>query len=65
VYPAVIYWIEIVQIPGQAPLFRSHLIDADSGIGTQFSVADVNGDGLPDIIVANKKGVFLFLQTRS
>ena len=33
------------------------MIDNDSGIGTQFAVADVNGDKLPDIVIANKKGV--------
>ena len=25
---------------------------------------DMNGDGLLDIIISNKKGVFLFLQVR-
>ena len=40
------------------------MIDDDSGIGTQFAVADINGDGLPDVVVSNKKGVHLFLQQR-
>ena len=44
--------------------FTPHQIDDDSGIGTQFVVADINGDELPDIVVANKKGVFLFEQVR-
>lgn len=39
-----------------------HLIDEDSGIGTQFEAEDVNGDGLTDIATASKYGVFLFLQ---
>ncbi|HLK14692.1 MAG TPA: VCBS repeat-containing protein [Fimbriimonadaceae bacterium] len=41
-----------------------HVIDEDSGVGTQFVVQDVNHDGLQDIVVANKKGVFLFEQLR-
>ena len=32
------------------------LIDDDSGIGTQFEVADINGDGLLDIIVVEQEG---------
>ncbi|MEX2244147.1 MAG: VCBS repeat-containing protein [Fimbriimonadaceae bacterium] len=39
-----------------------HVIDEDSGVGTQFVVQDMNKDGLPDIVTANKNGVFLFLQ---
>ena len=45
--------------------FVPHRIDTDSGIGTQFVVDDVNGDQLPDIVVSNKKGVFVFEQIRS
>jgi hypothetical protein len=30
--------------------------------GTQFVVADFNGDGLLDIVTSNKKGVFLVEQ---
>lgn len=41
-----------------------HIIDEDSGVGTQFVEQDVNKDGLVDIVVANKKGVFLFEQAR-
>lgn len=59
---STLYWIEAR--PGSPPTFAAHLIDDNSGIGTQFAVADANGDGLPDVAVANKKGVFLFLQQR-
>ncbi|MBI3874389.1 MAG: FG-GAP repeat protein, partial [Verrucomicrobia bacterium] len=44
--------------------FVPHLIDDDSGVGTQVTVGDVNGDGLPDVIVGNKKGVFVFLHEK-
>jgi len=39
-----------------------HIIDEDAGVGTQFVVQDINKDGLLDIVVSNKKGVFLFEQ---
>ena len=58
----VLLWIELH--PGPTPRFVSHVIDDSSGVGTQFSIADMNGDRRPDIVVANKRGVFLFLQTR-
>jgi hypothetical protein len=42
-----------------------HMIDEDSGVGTQFVVQDVDGDGLADIVTANKNGVFLFRQRKA
>ncbi len=44
--------------------FIPHQIDDDSGIGTQFAVADINGDGLLDVVTRNKKGVYVFEQVR-
>jgi hypothetical protein len=44
------------------PKWTRHIIDEDSGVGTQFVVQDVNGDKLSDIVTANKNGVFLFIQ---
>ena len=54
--PAVLYWFEFR--PGKEPVWIPHLIDEDSGVGLQVIVEDINKDYLPDIIVANKKGVF-------
>ncbi|GIW82543.1 MAG: hypothetical protein KatS3mg105_4350 [Gemmatales bacterium] len=62
--PAVLYWFENRRGKDGVVAFVPHQIDDDSGIGTQFTVVDVNGDKLPDIVVANKKGVYLHLQAR-
>jgi hypothetical protein len=62
--PAVLYWFEAKTDKDGMTHFTPHKIDDNSGIGTQFAVGDVNGDGLPDIVTSNKKGVFLFEQVR-
>ena len=41
--------------------FIPHQIDDDSGVGTQVTAVDLNGDGVPDVIVSNKKGTFVYL----
>ncbi len=41
--------------------FEPKLIDDASGAGVQLVTSDVNGDGRPDIISANKQGTFVFL----
>jgi hypothetical protein len=62
--PAVLYWFEAKRGAGNRIHFVPHQIDDNSGIGTQFVVADINGDKLPDIVISNKKGVFIFEQVR-
>ena len=63
--PAMLYWFEAKRDKTGLITFTPHMIDDDSGIGTQFAVADINGDGLLDVIVGNKRGVFVFEQVRS
>jgi hypothetical protein len=62
--PAMLYWFEAKKGKDGITTFTEHEIDNDSGIGTQFVVDDINGDKLPDVIVSNKKGVFIFEQER-
>ncbi|MBX9680621.1 MAG: VCBS repeat-containing protein [Gemmataceae bacterium] len=62
--PAFLYWFQVRKGRDGMLSLTPHLIDDDSGIGTQFATQDVNGDGLPDVIISNKKGVFLFIQVR-
>lgn len=57
-----LYWYEY--IPGTEPSWIPHRIDDDSGVGVQIVAEDITNDGLIDIIVANKKGVFVFIQER-
>lgn len=60
--PPQLVWFEY--IPGKTPKWTKHIIDENSGVGVQVIVEDFFGNGLMDIIVANKKGVFLFEQLR-
>jgi hypothetical protein len=60
--PAVLYWFKLVRGPNHTAHFVPHLIDTNSGVGTEVTVGDINGDGLPDIVVGNKKGTFVFRQ---
>lgn len=61
---AVLYWFRLVRGPDRTAEFVPHLIDADSGVGTQVVAGDVNNDGAPDVVIGNKKGAFLLLQER-
>ena len=60
---AVIYWFELRR-KGREAEFVPHLVDSDSGVGTQITVADLNGDGRADILSSNKKGIHYFLQQK-
>ena len=61
--PAKLAWFELQRKDGK-PTWTEHLIDDDSGVGTQFEMRDISGDGLIDIAISNKKGTFYFQQVR-
>lgn len=61
--PRELIWYELSRKDGTVE-FIPHEIDHASGIGTQFEVADVNGDGLLDVVTSNKRGVYYFEQVR-
>ena len=58
--PAVLYWFKTVRGKDGVE-FIPYKIDDDSGVGTQVVTGDLNGDKLPDIVVGNKRGTFVFL----
>lgn len=60
--PAVLYWWEIKRDGKGGAEFIPHQIDDDSGVGTQVTAGDINKDGKQDVLVGNKKGLFVFLQ---
>lgn len=58
--PAVLYWFQTKKVRRDA-VFIPHRIDDNSGVGTQVTAGDLNGDGFPDVVVGNKKGAFVFM----
>ncbi|RIW18679.1 VCBS repeat-containing protein [Algoriphagus lacus] len=60
--PAYLYWFEFV--PGEEPQWLAHQIDDDSGVGLNVVAEDINKDGLTDVVIANKKGIFVFEQKK-
>lgn len=59
-HPAVLYWFKLVRSGhGQAD-FVPYKVDDDSGVGTQVVADYITDKKHPDILVGNKKGLFVF-----
>lgn len=58
---AVLYWFKLTRLGNGEVEFVPHLIDSDSGIGTQVVAGNISNKKYPDIVVGNKKGTFVFL----
>lgn len=62
--PAVLYWFRTVRDNQGGVDFVPQRIHDNSGIGVEVKARDVNGDGNLDIVVGNKKGAFVHIQSR-
>ena len=60
---AVVYWFKLVR-GEQGVDWIPYRAAAETGIGRQVTVAEINGDGLPDIIVGGMKGAHVLLHER-
>ena len=56
----VVYWFQLKVGPDHSVDFIPHLVDDNSGTGTEIMAQDYNGDGRPDLLVGNKHGVYVF-----
>jgi hypothetical protein len=56
---AVLYWFKLVRPGAGEPYFIPNLIDNDSGVGTEVRAGYVSNKQHPDVVVGNKKGLFV------
>jgi len=63
--PAVVVWYECKRAADHTVTWEKHVIDDDSGVGTQFEIAEISGQGTGlDIAISNKKGTFVLLREK-
>ena len=60
----MLYWFKLARSADKSVDFIPYLIDNESGVGTQVVAGDINGDGLPDVVVGNKRGTFVHLHQK-
>jgi hypothetical protein len=59
----VVYWFKLVRMKDGVD-WLPHEINGASGIGRQITIADVNGDRLPDVVVGGMLGCNVLVQAR-
>ena len=59
--PPVIVWFKINRKTGGRVEFVPHIINNYAGIGGQIAVADMNNDTRIDVLTAQRKGAYIFL----
>ncbi len=62
--PRVLYWFQTKRGQDGRVDFIPHLIDGDTGVGTQLTTGDIDGDGLLDVVIGSKYGCRVLLQRR-
>lgn len=60
---AVVYWFRLTHTAAGVD-WVPHKIDTEAGIGRQVSIADLNNDKLPDIVVGGMKGAHVLLHSK-
>ncbi len=61
---AVVYWFRLVRGEGGVD-WVPYQADGEAGIGRQLSIADINADGLPDIVVGGMKGAHVLTHQKT
>jgi hypothetical protein len=56
----LLYWFQLKRGADKSVDWVPHQVDDLSGTGVEVKARDYNGDGRPDIVVGNKRGVFVF-----
>jgi hypothetical protein len=58
--PPLLYWFKLERSKDKQVNFVPYLIDNDSGVGTQVATGHAASKIYPDVVVGNKKGLFVF-----
>lgn len=60
---AVVYWFRLTRTKNGVE-WIPHKIDTEAGIGRQISIVDVDGDGLPDIVLGGMVGAHVLFHRK-